>query len=150
MTFFVDSGIYKVDQKGRVNIPSRYTNQLIEKPGDTAEGLIFYATKYSFSDGKFKWINLLLPDIFKNLAAKMKEECGPILNPNKNIKAYNRLMASAKECRCDRQGRIIIPRKHLDYAHITYEVMIVGSDDVIQLWNPELFEEHIVEPDILE
>jgi MraZ protein len=148
MTFFTGSDTYTVDSKFRVTVPAQYTSQLLDRPGQTAEGLTFFAVKYSLSGGKFKCIYLILPETFKDMAARMKEECGPILSPNDNMPTYTRLMASAKECRCDRQGRLIIPRKHLEYAQIDQSVMIVGLDDIIQLWKPSQYELYISEPQL--
>jgi division/cell wall cluster transcriptional repressor MraZ len=148
MPFFIGSDIYKVDVKGRVNIPSRYTSQLLENPGDKPEGLNFYVT--TWSGGRHTCLILLLPEIFKDMAAKMKEECGPILRPNKNIAKYTKIMASAKACRCDSQGRIIISRRLLKEAQIKDRVLILGLDDIIQIWDPSMYEAFISDEDSLE
>ena len=52
-------------------------------------------------------------------------------------------MSNAQPCRSDQQGRIIIPKEHLDYAQIKEEVLIVGLGSRIELWNPELFDKSI-------
>ena len=134
--FFSGSVTYAVDQKGRVNIPSKFRNQL--QRGEDAEGLIFYVT----TGGKLSCLNVYPPEIFENMAEQMEDETGPILDPNNNMPTYTELMASAESCRCDSQGRLVIPKKHLDAAQIDKEVKIVGLGKRIQLWNPQLFEQY--------
>lgn len=47
------------------------------------------------------------------------------------------LGSRAQECFCDKQGRIQISQKLLDYAGLNEKVMLVGSFWHIQIWSPE-------------
>jgi len=135
--FFSGSVKYAVDSKGRVNIPARFRNQI--QLGDDSEGLMFYVT----SGGKTPCLFVYPPRVFEKMAEKMEDEIGPILDPNENMPTYTELMASAEACRCDNQGRLIVPKKHLEWAQISGEVVIIGLGKRIQLWNPRLFEQYI-------
>lgn len=45
--------------------------------------------------------------------------------------------AKAQECVCDKQGRIPIPQRLLDYAGLKNQVMLIGSVSTIQIWHPD-------------
>lgn len=47
----------------------------------------------------------------------------------------------------DKQGRILIPSALRVRAELEGRVTVVGSDDCIELWNPQRFEAHIHEMD---
>lgn len=47
-----------------------------------------------------------------------------------------RLSSLAEECTLDSQGRIMIPQFLRKFARITGEVMFVGCEDYVELWNP--------------
>ena len=57
--------------------------------------------------------------------------------------ALARLGASARECRCDKQGRIHIPEQLLEYAEIKKgnkidsELVLIGVFNSIQVWSSE-------------
>ncbi len=138
MIFFSGSSIYTVDSKGRVNIPARYRSQLT-RDSSTSDGLVFYVT----TGGNMKCLNVFPPEVFESIAKKMEEECGAILSPNENMPTFTKMMADAESCRCDNQGRLIVPKKHLKEAEIDNKVKIVGLGQRIQLWNPDLFEEYV-------
>jgi len=136
MAFFTGSYNYSVDLKGRVNIPARYRSQMNQDP----EGLYFYVTR-----GPNKNLSVFPPEVFENIVEGLEQECGSYLEPNDNRKKYLSTMATAQSCRCDQQGRLIVPKDHLEYADITGEVKIVGLRNRIELWNPTLFEQYVAE-----
>jgi DNA-binding transcriptional regulator/RsmH inhibitor MraZ len=41
----------------------------------------------------------------------------------------------------DSQGRILLPKDHLDHSGISTEAVLVGLGDFFELWRPERFEE---------
>lgn len=51
--------------------------------------------------------------------------------------ALARLGAMAQECKCDKQGRIPIPQRLIDYAGLKDAVVMVGALTTIQIWSPE-------------
>ena len=42
---------------------------------------------------------------------------------------------------CDKQGRIIIPQLHKDYAGLKKEVIIIGVMDKIEIWDLQQWNE---------
>lgn len=51
--------------------------------------------------------------------------------------ALARLGAMAQECHCDKQGRIPIPQRLIEYAGLQDVVIMVGALTTVQLWSPE-------------
>jgi MraZ protein len=51
-----------------------------------------------------------------------------------------RMTSSAVECAPDSQGRILIPQRLKEAAHLENQVMLVGAIDKVEIWNPNLFE----------
>lgn len=51
--------------------------------------------------------------------------------------ALARLGSMAQECRCDKQGRIPVPQRLIEYAGLKDAVIMVGALTTIQLWTPE-------------
>ena len=49
------------------------------------------------------------------------------------------LAGRATEVRIDGQGRVLIPRKHLEMAGITERSTLVGVIDRIEIWNPDRY-----------
>jgi MraZ protein len=44
--------------------------------------------------------------------------------------------------KCDKQGRIIIPQQLLGFAAIKKEVVIIGALNYLELWDPEVLNNH--------
>ncbi|MBN1865281.1 MAG: hypothetical protein JW808_10305 [Victivallales bacterium] len=51
--------------------------------------------------------------------------------------ALARLGSMAQECRCDKQGRIGLPHRLIEYAGLKDAVVMIGALTSIQLWSPE-------------
>jgi MraZ protein len=48
-------------------------------------------------------------------------------------------MGGARDLELDRQGRIVIPGSHLEYAQIKNDVTILGLNDRIEIWATEIY-----------
>ncbi|MDD2823032.1 MAG: division/cell wall cluster transcriptional repressor MraZ [Candidatus Daviesbacteria bacterium] len=53
------------------------------------------------------------------------------------------LFSGAEETILDEQGRFIIPKQLIDYANITDEVVLIGTGDHFEIWNPKKWNELI-------
>jgi MraZ protein len=51
-------------------------------------------------------------------------------------------MGGAREQELDKQGRIIIPSSHLEYAQIKGDVTILGLNDRIEIWSTEIYSQY--------
>ena len=136
--FLAGSFLYKVDAKGRINIPSNFRSQIEPAVSLSGEGQMFYVT--TDPEG---CLNVFPENIFQDIASKMEGEIGSYLSPNPKMKTYVKVMASAKPCRSDQQGRIIVHKDQLEVADIKDQVLIVGLGQRMQLWNPSRYEVYI-------
>jgi MraZ protein len=51
--------------------------------------------------------------------------------------------ANSSEVEFDKQGRFAIPQAIRDYGQLNDDVLIIGSLDHIELWNPAIFNEKV-------
>ncbi len=54
------------------------------------------------------------------------------------------MFSAAEDLRTDSQGRILMSQRLRDYAHIENDVVITGMYTYIELWNPKLWEEKVL------
>jgi MraZ protein len=73
---------------------------------------------------------------------------------NKKLSKLNRLIKAndvfvrkfsggATACDADIQGRILLPKALTDYAEIKGDVKVLGSNNVIEIWDKKLYEEFL-------
>ncbi len=54
-----------------------------------------------------------------------------------------KLFPKAEECFLDVQGRFILPQEFIEKLDFKNEVLIVGAGDHFEIWNINLWEEHL-------
>lgn len=126
------SGIYRLDEKGRIFLPAKKRHVFGEEalltvwPGPS---LILIPPRNfpELEERYFSGIDFLE----KGLDERQAEKLGKF----KNI-IYSFLI----EQKIDKSGRVLIPREHLEYAKIEKEAKIVGYGLYYRIWNPHLFE----------
>ena len=115
---------YTIDPKGRVNIPSRFRDQLTESGQETVvitnnENCIF-----AYPAGDWERIE-------QKLAANVSS-----VNRKKN--AFVRFfVGGAVEVAHDKQGRILIPPSLRGYANLERDVVIIGMPNRFEIWDRE-------------
>ena len=57
------------------------------------------------------------------------------------------LAARAVEVKIDGQGRVLVPRKHLDMAGIGERATVIGAVDRVEIWNTERYGTYMQEAD---
>lgn len=113
---------YTLDSKGRLTIPSRFRDELSAEIVVT-RGLDHCLTVYPI-------------DVWEEISQKVTSL--PITDPRG--RALRRIFfADAVNAELDRQGRILIPDRLREIAglELTSEVVVVGLDKFIELWNPD-------------
>ena len=114
---------YKIDEKGRVPIPSRFR-------GELKEGLVL-------APGTERCVNIYPLSEWRKLATTLTS--GPI-TPNKLRRLNRAIFATAFRLNIDRQGRIALPVPLRQHAAIEDEVVIAGVNNYLELWNKEQWE----------
>jgi len=122
LSMFIGEFQYRVDEKGRVPIPPKFRTEELKK-----EGVIL-------CPGMEKCITIYPPSEWKKLADSLTS--GPII-PSKLRKLNRAIFATAFNMDIDGQGRIIVPSQLRQYAGISDEVVIAGTNAYIELWGKE-------------
>jgi MraZ protein len=120
---FLGEFSYRLDEKGRVPIPPKFR-------ADFRDGIILTA-------GAEKCILAYNPTQWKSLADSLTT--GPVLSSK--IRKLNRaLFGTAFNLTLDGQGRIALPLSLRQYAGITSDVVIVGANTYLEIWNKQAWE----------
>ncbi|TYB30674.1 MAG: division/cell wall cluster transcriptional repressor MraZ [Candidatus Mcinerneyibacterium aminivorans] len=128
---FLGNYKHSVDKKNRVKLPSNLRRKVVD------DSLIL-------TKGENNQITVFTHESWENYISPIKEKA----LHNKNYKIYLRaIFASAEEVSIDSQGRIRIPPELSSFSKIDDEVIIVGIDQIIELWNPDNYEKEMVEVD---
>jgi MraZ protein len=117
---------YTLDSKGRLTVPSRFRDELPPEVVVT-RGLDRCLVVYPL-------------DVWEEIAQKVTSL--PITDPRG--RALRRVFfADAINVELDRQGRILVPDRLREYAglDLSSEVVIVGLDRFLELWDPERWEQ---------
>lgn len=112
-----------IDGKNRMIVPAKHRAQL----GDgciITIGIEGCLCIYSLED-------------WDKQAEKMGEIPESDLEARKFIRA---VFSNAEECTFDKQGRIIIPEKLKEYAHIDKELVTMGVRTKIEVWSKEVWD----------
>lgn len=123
---FVGRYYHSLENKGRVAIPPIFRRNLGKSPIITRglDGCLF----------------VVPADVWLKLTADLRGS--PLTK--QDTREFIRLIAhDAQEMTFDGQGRTLIPQPLRDYAKITKEVVVAGSLDWIEIWNRDLYHEHM-------
>ena len=115
---------YKIDEKGRVPIPPRFRGAL-------KDGMVL-------TPGIEKCIIAYTLPEWKKLATELT---GGSPAPSKLRKLNRAIFATAFTTKFDGQGRIALPVPLREYAEIVDEVVIVGANTCLEIWNKVHWEE---------
>jgi MraZ protein len=55
------------------------------------------------------------------------------------------IFSAAEDLKPDRQGRILISQRLRDYALIKSEIIVAGVNTFVELWQPQLWEEKVLQ-----
>lgn len=125
MAFFIGEFFYTLDEKGRVNVPAKFRKATSHE----AQG------NYIITYGKDQCVYIYPMDIYEK---KIVSVIDNLSEANAEHRAYMSVMGSrASDATLDKQGRIMIPPKYLEFAGINKEVHIIGAYNRIEVWNPE-------------
>src|SRR3954453_23095391 len=109
----------KIDDKGRLFLPAKFRDQLVE-------GLVV-------TRGQERCLTIRSLEDFGSLTARLRE--APVTN--KATRDYVRMLfAAASQETPDKQGRISIPPVLREYASLGKEVVVIGSMNRIEIWDP--------------
>ena len=121
--------LHNLDSKNRISIPSKLKRFISPAAENT-----LVLTKGVGLDEVGHCIDLF---------ATIEENLSKLNQYNKNHARFIRVfLHSAEEQTMDGQSRVIIPPHLLEYAKIEKDVLILGSLNKIEFWNPVIYEQY--------
>lgn len=122
MVNFVDEYSRQLDERGRIIMPSKVREKLSE-------------TVYVTQAPSEKCLHLYSEEEWNRVAEKVNK-LPTATDPN--AAAFVRLFfGKATSVQIDKQGRIPIAKRLLDYANLTKEVVLVGANTRLEIWDAE-------------
>jgi len=121
---------YSIDSKGRVSIPAKLRREVNPDANDT----------FVMTIGTETCIEIYPKDEWDILAKKIKQ-----LNSfNRKAARIKRLMfGNINIDKLDTQSRLLLPKNLIEYAGIEKEVLIIGNDEKIEIWNQKKYDEYL-------
>lgn len=120
-----------MDSKGRVILPQKFREEL----GDS-----FYVTN-GFSDNyKFHCLQIMSTEQFAGLRKQIRE-----LPAARALKLQYILVAPATEVSPNSQGRVQIPQALREGAGFKKDLVVLGMDTRVEIWDKEAYEEFMKE-----
>lgn len=113
---------YKIDDKGRVPIPPKFRREL-------KEGLVL-------APGPEMCIVAYAPAEWMKMSESLTAGS---LAPAKLRRLGRAIFATAFSLTLDGQGRVALPITLREYARIGDELVVVGSNTYLEMWNRELW-----------
>lgn len=134
MSFFTSEFECKIDAKGRLVLPARIKVNLPEVPGQSGNELVlrmgFEPNLILYPMGEFKKIH--------NKISSLNE-----FQPENRALKRN-FFRSIAQVEMDSAGRILIPKNFMKYASLDKEAMVVGVGTTIEIWDPGVYEKHLI------
>lgn len=130
---FLGSFNYSIDAKGRISIPAKLRKFVSPEANDT-----FVLTR-----GSSKCINIYPMNYWKELVASKLDKLNTF-DPV-DAKFMRMFLQEAAEDTFDSQSRLLVPKKLIESAEIEKDIIILGMNKYIEVWNPKLYEEYLKE-----
>lgn len=132
MAIFTGEYECKMDAKGRVLLPAKIKARLPE------------CSKHEI---------ILSRGFEPCLVIYTKEEYNKVYEKFSSLSTYNpeqrRLQRTffrvSSEVELDNLGRFLITKRFAQYAQLEKEILIVGAGNVLEIWNPDVYDQHIVD-----
>ena len=115
---FLGTHTPKLDEKGRLILPAKFREQLIDR---------LVMTK-----GQERCVIIWPGDQFDIYAQSLRTRS----QNNEKVRAYTRVFfSSAFDDVADKQGRVTIPAPLRDWAGLDRDLVVVGADTRIEIWD---------------
>jgi MraZ protein len=125
---FLGEYTHTLDNKGRLTIPAKFRDQL-------AAGLV--VTRNPLDQC------LLLMPMPEWAALSERMKALPLAN-RQSAQLRRILFSAAEDLKPDKQGRILVSPRLRQYAHMDGEVMVVGMDNYLELWDPRQWDDQVL------
>lgn len=130
---FIGEFSFTVDSRGRTNFPAHFRHALTKQ----SRNLLVIAR------GMDACVSVFPRDVWEQLERDFNETT--YNTPAQQRLALRQFYYGARESGFDAQGRITIPERLLQMAKIEKEVLIVGVRTHVEIWNPDLYEQYVMQ-----
>ena len=131
MTFFTGEYDCKLDAKGRLALPAKVKSAL---PDVATQELVLRLG--------FESCLVLYPMLeYKKIINRVRS----LSEFNEEYRKFQRSFFRGNlEIEMDGSGRINIPARMMSYASLEKDVVLVGLGNRVEIWNPDLYEENLI------
>jgi len=132
VTFFTSEYECKLDAKGRLVLPSRIKAQLPSEGGNEL------AIRRGFEQCLIIYPMVEFQKVFSKISSlnEFNEEYR---------KLQRNFLSGVMTVELDNNGRLLIPRNMLTYAQIEKDALLVGTGNKVEVWNPAIYEKHLIQ-----
>jgi MraZ protein len=131
MSLFTSEYVCKMDAKGRLTLPSKVKSKLPEVSGN----------QLVLSLG-------LEPCLVLYPMVEYRKIYSQIASKNEFDEEYRKLQRNffrrITEVELDGAGRLLIPKTMSNYAKLEKEIILLGTGNRLELWNPGVYEDYII------
>lgn len=123
---FLGTHTPKLDDKGRLILPAKFRELL-------GDGLVM-------TKGQERCVVIWPKDQFSTYAESLRQRS----QNNEKVRAYTRVFfSSAFDDSADKQGRITIPVPLRQWADLDRELVVVGADTRVEIWDSSAWEHYL-------
>ena len=125
--YFVDEYERQIDERGRIILPAKICEKISR-------------TVYITQSPTDKCLQIYTEEEWGNIADKLS---GLPVTTDSNARAFVRqFFGTAASCEVDKQRRILLNKKHIDYAGLTKDIVLVGANTKIEVWSKTRWDEY--------
>lgn len=127
MANFVDEYSRQLDERGRIILPAKVR----EKLGNTV-----FITRAPAD----KCLHVYTEQEWEILSEKLRSL--PTAT-DKNAAAFvRRFFGKATACEVDKQGRVALAKRLIEYADLEKDVMLIGANTRLEIWNSDIWDDY--------
>lgn len=125
---FLGTHAPRLDEKGRIFLPAKFRDQL-------NEGLVL-------TKGQDRSLIVWPLHEFEAYSQRLNEAS----RSNAKVRSHMRVFfSSAFDQTPDKQGRVTIPPQLREYAHLERDVVVVGNNTTVEIWDAGAWEAYLTE-----
>ena len=120
---FRGSSFHTIDPKGRIIVPTRFREVI--KDSGTDSIMITRMDSCLFAYDHDRW-------------RELEQKILHLPEKSEAMRRFQRFfIGGAQDCKCDNQGRVLIPPFLKQYSGLEKEIVLVGSLDRFEIWSRE-------------
>ncbi len=114
---------HTIDEKGRLQIPAKFREKLVQNGGETIIITVFDNCLAAYPMDE--WV-------------RIEAKLANLEQLNETVRAFQRFfIAEASECPIDKAGRVLLPLHLRNYAALQKDCIVAGQISKIEIWAQE-------------